>query len=69
MVSGMARLGIALPAIEKVINHKSGTFKGVVAVYQHHDFAAEKRAALEAWSRYVDALVNGSPTNVVALRA
>jgi len=69
MVSGMARLGIALPAIEKVINHKSGTFKGVVAVDQHHDFAAEKRAALEAWSRYVDALVNGSPTNVVALRA
>jgi integrase len=50
MVSGMARLQIALPVIEKVINHKSGTFRGVVSVYQHHDFAVEKRKALAAWA-------------------
>ncbi|WP_050625659.1 tyrosine-type recombinase/integrase [Bradyrhizobium viridifuturi] len=55
-VSGMARLGIALPVIEKVINHKSGSFRGVVGVYQRHSFADEKRAALDAWSRFVISL-------------
>jgi integrase len=71
MVSGMARLGIALPVTEKVINHRSGTFKGVVAVYQHHDFAVEKRAALDTWAAHVEAVVSGrAPAdNVIQLRA
>ena len=30
-VSGMARLGIALPVIEKVVNHSSGSFAGIVS--------------------------------------
>ena len=37
-VSGMARLGIALPVIEKVVNHSSGSFAGIVGVYQRHHF-------------------------------
>jgi hypothetical protein len=45
---GMARLGIQLPVIEKILNHKSGTFRGIVGVYQRHSFAEEKRAA-KAW--------------------
>nr|WP_283828353.1 site-specific integrase [Bradyrhizobium diazoefficiens] len=71
MVSGMARLGIALPVIEKVINHKSGTFRGVVSVYQHHDFAEEKRAALAAWASHIETVVSGKApaTNIVPLRA
>ncbi|WFU44202.1 tyrosine-type recombinase/integrase [Bradyrhizobium sp. CB82] len=70
MVSGMARLGIALPVIEKVINHKSGTFRGVVSVYQHHDFAAEKRTALTAWASHVDGIMSGKApaSNVVPMR-
>ncbi len=51
--SGMARLGINLPVIEKVLNHTSGSFAGVVGVYQRHSFADEKRNALEAWARFV----------------
>ena len=47
MANGMARLGIDLPVIEKVLNHSSGSFAGIVGVYQRHDFAEEKRAALE----------------------
>jgi integrase len=66
--SGMARLGIQLPVVEKVLNHTSGTFSGVLAVYQRHDFAGEKRAALEAWGRHIDALVSGKPAKVVRLR-
>jgi integrase len=66
MVSGMARLRIALPVIEKVVNHKSGTFRGIVSVYQHHDFATEKRDALNAWVHFVLATVEG---NIVPLKA
>lgn len=68
VASGMARLGIALPAIEKVLNHTSGSFAGIVAVYQRHEFADEKRRALEAWGRFVETLVEGKAANVVELR-
>lgn len=53
MASGMARLGIQLPIIEKVLNHSSGSFAGIVGVYQRHSFSDEKRAALERWARFV----------------
>jgi integrase len=68
-ISGMARLGIALPVIEKVVNHKSGSFRGVVGVYQRHSFAEEKRKALEVWASFVQSVVSGKPpANVVTLR-
>jgi integrase len=59
MGSGMARLGVPLPTIEKVLNHTSGSFAGIVGVYQRHDFAGEKRAALQAWSDHVERLIGG----------
>jgi integrase len=57
--SGMARLGIALPVIEKVLNHTSGSFAGIVSVYQRHSFADEKHAALDAWGQHVERLITG----------
>jgi integrase len=67
--SGMARLGINLPVIEKVLNHASGSFAGIVGVYQKHSFADEKRAALDAWGNFVAALIEGKPASkVVRLR-
>jgi len=66
-VSGMARLGIPLAVIEKVVNHTSGSFAGIVGVYQRHSFADEKRNALEAWARFVLALQEPAE-NVVRLR-
>jgi integrase len=67
--SGLARLGINLPVIEKLLNHVSGSFAGIVGVYQRHSFADEKRTAMHAWARHVEGLVNGAPAvNVVALR-
>ena len=63
--SGMARLGTNLPVIEKVLNHASGSFAGIVGVYQKHSFADEKRAALEAWGNFVTALVEGKPAGKV----
>jgi integrase len=67
--SGAARLGVNLPVIEKILNHVSGSFAGVVGVYQLHDFAAEKRAVLEAWGSFVTALVDRKPgSKVLRLR-
>jgi integrase len=70
VASGMARLGVALPVVEKCLNHVSGSFGGIVGVYQQHDFKDEKRAAFEAWAQHVEAVVSGRPAaNVIPLRA
>ena len=55
--SGMAKLGVSLVVIEKVLNHVSGSLAGIVGVYQRHEFADEKRAALAAWADHVERLV------------
>jgi integrase len=69
VASGMARLGINLPVIEKVLNHSSGSFAGIVSVYQKHSFADEKRDALDIWGRHVETLVAGKRAKVVQLHA
>lgn len=55
--SGLAKIGTDLAVIEKVLNHVSGSFAGIVGVYQRHEFAEEKRAALHQWADHVDRLV------------
>ena len=57
VASGMARLGVSLPVIEKILNHTSGSFRGVVGIYQRHSYADEKRAALDLWGAHVARLV------------
>ena len=55
--SGMAGLGVSLVVIEKILNHVSGSLAGIVGVYQRHEFAEEKRAALQQWADHVEQLV------------
>jgi hypothetical protein len=57
VASGMARLGINLPVIEKVLNHVSGSFAGIVGGYRRHDFADEKRQAMEKWASHLAKVV------------
>jgi integrase len=59
MASGMARLGVTLPVIERTLNHVSGSFAGIVSIYQRHDFADEKRQALERWADFLTQLAWG----------
>jgi integrase len=54
--TGMARLGIAVRVTEAVLNHVSGTGGGIVGVYQRHDYADEKRVALQVWAEHVERL-------------
>ncbi len=56
LASGCARLGVAPQVVEAILNHKSGTIRGVAAVYNRYDHFAEKRAALDLWGRHVEAL-------------
>jgi integrase len=56
-VSGMARLGVAPHVADKILNHQTGTISGVAAVYQRHEFLAERQAALDLWGAHVAALI------------
>ena len=71
MATGLQRLGVRLEVTEQVLNHVSGSRAGIVGVYQRHDFASEKRAALEALGEHVEAIVEGRTLdgNVISLRA
>jgi len=51
--TGMARLNFPPHVVDKVLNHVSGTIRGVAAVYNRFEYLEERRAALEAWGRYV----------------
>jgi len=67
--TGLARLGTALPVVERVLNHVSGSFGGIVGVYQKHGFADEKRHALTAWAAFVERLVSTEAgANVVEMK-
>nr|CAD6417575.1 site-specific integrase [Rhizobium sp. Q54] len=56
--SGMARLGVPVHVVEAVLNHQSGTIKGVARVYNRYEYAEEKREALASWAGYVTSLVS-----------
>jgi len=59
-VSGMARLGVAPHVADKVLNHQSGTISGVAAVYQRHEFLAERKEALERWGAHLANLLKSA---------
>jgi hypothetical protein len=44
-----------------LLNHSSGSFASIVAVYQRHTFAEQKREALQVWGDFVEQLVNTPP--------
>jgi integrase len=57
--TGMAELGEPIHVVEAVLNHKSGTIKGVAAVYNRHDYFQEKQRAITAWGRFIaDVIAN-----------
>jgi hypothetical protein len=56
VATGFQRLGVRFEVTEAVLNHLSGSRSGLPAVYQRHDWADEKREALEAWARHIQKL-------------
>jgi integrase len=69
VATGLQKLGVRVEVTEAVLNHKGGSFKGVIGIYQRHQYAVEKRAALERWAARVQGLVTGTAeSNVVRMR-
>jgi integrase len=67
--SGLQKIGIAVPVIERALNHVSGTFGGITGVYQTHDYENEVQVALQRWGNHIEELVSGKPgTKVVKFR-
>lgn len=65
VATGMAELGVQPHIVEAVLNHKSGTIRGVGAVYNRYSYEAEKRQALDRWADHLMAVVEGRATNVI----
>ncbi|MFT8245769.1 tyrosine-type recombinase/integrase [Roseomonas sp. BN140053] len=69
-VTWLAGAGFPPHVADRLLNHVTGAIQGVAAVYQRHDFLAERKAALDAWATHVVACGEGGgrePENVVAL--
>jgi hypothetical protein len=65
----MAQLNFPPHVVDKVLNHISGTIRGVAAIYYRFEYLEERRAALQTWSQHVTELVAGRPANIGALGA
>jgi len=62
----MTGMGIPRLTVKKILNHAE---RDVTAVYDRHSYDPEKRTALEAWGRRLEAIVSGHGTKgqVVAM--
>jgi len=56
--SGMQELGIRIEVTEKLLNHTSGSFAGIVSVYQRHSYLPEMRASIQKWEDHLQALLS-----------
>ena len=61
----LSRLDVPKDVRERILNH-GGSRKGSVTddVYNHYEYDAEKRAALELWADALDSIIRGSPTKI-----
>ena len=57
-------LGFPTSTIAHPLNQSEGSSR-VTPIYARHDFDKEKKTALEAWERHLDALLTGQPSRVV----
>jgi integrase len=61
----MNDIGIAPHIVEAVLNHQSGTKRGIAGVYNRSSYEREVRAALALWHDHVRTLVAGGERKVV----
>jgi integrase len=50
----MGRLGVAPHVVERILNHESGSFRGVAGVYNRFHYLPEMREALERWAKHIE---------------
>lgn len=71
VATNLQKLGVRFEVTEAVLNHRGGSKSGVAGIYQRYEWRDEKRAALDAWARRLDAIVTGdtAPSNVLSIGA
>jgi integrase len=70
VATNLQKLGVRLEVTEAVLNHVSGSRKGIIGVYQKYTWDVEKVDALQRWGDRVEAIVSGRVTgNIVKLHA
>jgi integrase len=62
--SFMTKLKVPRLHVEKVLNHRTGD---IAEVYDRHDYAPEKREALEKWAAHLADIIAGNEAKVVEL--
>jgi integrase len=68
VASGLQRLKVRLEVTESVLGHRSGSFRGIVGVYQQHDYAEEKADALQRWADHIEQLITGKSAKIVRFK-
>jgi integrase len=66
--TGMAELGVAPHIVEQILNHQSGSKKGIAGIYNRATYAAEVRSALARWAEALLAAVENRESKVTPLR-
>ncbi len=66
-VSGLARMGYDVIVADKLLAHQPSTLTGAAAIYQRHQFAEERRQALDAWAARVLHCGQGDPRPAMPL--
>jgi integrase len=56
--TGLERLGVPLQVTEALLGHTAGSKGGIAGVYQLHQYAEEKREAIEKWAQHVASLLS-----------
>jgi integrase len=59
VATNLQAMGVRLEVTEAVLNHVGGSRGGIVGVYQRHQYADEKRKALDAWGVRLMEIVEG----------
>jgi integrase len=69
LATGLQRLGVRFEVTKAVLNHVSGSRSGIAGVYQRHGWGPEKPAALGAWARHIEGLIDPATAtgNVIVL--
>jgi integrase len=66
----LAKMGFSPIVIGSVVNHRQVTKAGVtLGTYVQYDYAREKRDALDAWADRLSAIVTGTESQIISMRA
>jgi hypothetical protein len=55
----LVKAGFNSDVVDRIANHREGKATGIKGIYQRYEFETERKAALEAWCKYVIELAEG----------